>query len=66
MSQPTDMTDETSYGRIYRPENGIIYLYLKDDVSFDIEDAKQLVRDVQSLDDSGQARLLLVQGTVMI
>ena len=53
-------TIEAGYGRMTRRENGIIYFYMKDDLSVDLPVAQQAVADVCTLDDSGQARLLIV------
>lgn len=55
-------TKQTTYGRIFRHPNGIVYVYMDDDVSVGIDDAKQLVIDVRALDNSGKARLLIVEG----
>jgi len=54
---------ETEYGRFLRRENGILYLYLNDDLTIDITVAQQMVSAARSLDDSGQIRLLIVYGT---
>lgn len=63
MSQePVNEVIHAGYGRIFRHPNGIIYIYLADDVSLNIDDARQLVTDVRKLDNSGQARLLIIQG----
>jgi len=56
-------TKETKYGRVWRHENGLVYFYFHDGVSVCIEDARQIVELVRSLDDSGQVRLLIVQGS---
>lgn len=53
---------EAQYGRVFRHENGLIFIYLKDDTSINLQQAQKLVEDVRTLDDSGQARLLVVQG----
>ncbi len=64
MSQePVTEVIHAGYGRIFRHPNGIIYVYMADDLSVNVEDAKQLVSDVRQLDSSGQARLLIIQGT---
>ena len=55
-------TRVTDYGRIWRHENGLVYFYFHDDVSVCFEDAREIVELVRSLDDSGQIRLLIVQG----
>ncbi|MCA9917851.1 MAG: hypothetical protein KC445_07870 [Anaerolineales bacterium] len=53
---------ETSYGRIYQHDNGIIYIHVNDNVSLDLPDAIQIVADIRAFDSSGKARLLVVQG----
>lgn len=64
MSQPsTHNVINAVYGRMFRHENGIIYLYMDNGVSVDIPEAQQLVQDVQSLDNSGKARLLIVHAS---
>ena len=55
-------TKETKYGRIRRHDNGLVYFYFHDGISVCLEDARQIVELIRSLDDSGQARLLIVQG----
>lgn len=63
MSQhPAPDMMHTGYGRIFRHPNNIIYIYMADDISLSIEDARQLVLDARKLDNSGQARLLIVEG----
>ena len=63
MSQsPNPDIMHTGYGRIFLHPNGIVYIYMADDVSMGIEDARQLVLDVRKLDSSGKARLLIVEG----
>lgn len=64
MSQPppSDIL-HANYGRIFRHPNGIVYLYLADHFSLKIGDAKQIVNDVRNLDNSGRARLIVVQGS---
>lgn len=61
--QTTAQAINAIYGRLSLQENGIIYWYLPDGVSVDISEAQQLVQDVRTLDNSGSARLLIVQGT---
>ena len=51
-----------SYGRLFQHENGIIYLYIKDDLSIDMDIARQMVVDIRSLDNSGDAHMIIVQG----
>ena len=62
MSQQSNQIKQTPYGRIFRHTNGIIYIYWRDNKSFTIHDARQIVADSRALDDSGRARLLVVQG----
>lgn len=52
----------TKYGRVFQHENGLVHIYLNDDLSLDLPTAQQLVEDVRALDSSGQARLLVIQG----
>ena len=53
---------ETVYGRIFLHENGVVYIYFRDCTPIDLKVAQTLVDDVRALDDSGQTRLLVVQG----
>ncbi|MFZ1401220.1 MAG: hypothetical protein WAS33_30230 [Candidatus Promineifilaceae bacterium] len=52
----------TMYGRIFRHENSIVYIYMRDNISLTIQEAQTLVEDVRALDNSGQVLLLIVQG----
>lgn len=52
----------TAYGLIFRHVNGIVFIFMKDDLSISLPIAEKLVEDVRALDNSGQARLLIVQG----
>lgn len=54
---------KTGYGRILRRENGIVYIYVDDDVSIDMPEAIQILEDIRALDSSGMAQLLIVQGS---
>ena len=63
MSQlSTHIAINAAYGRMFRHENKIIYLYVDNGLSIEMPEAQQLVQDVQSLDNSSKARLLIVQG----
>lgn len=53
----------TVYGRILRHENGIVYIYVADNMSIDLPQATQIVNDIVAFDDSGKVRLLIKQGT---
>ncbi|MCA9943691.1 MAG: STAS/SEC14 domain-containing protein [Ardenticatenaceae bacterium] len=61
-SQLTRQMIETKYGRIFQGENGLVYFYMRDNMSVSGADAKQMVRDVCSLDESGKVRLVIVPG----
>lgn len=54
---------ETSYGRVFRHENGIVYIYVDNNASINLPEAVQIIEDICAFDDSGQARLLVVQGS---
>ncbi|WP_420628813.1 hypothetical protein [Candidatus Leptofilum sp.] len=60
--QAAKQTKDAAYGRISLHENGIIYVAMKDFTPLNLENAKQLVADVQSIDSSGQALLLIESG----
>lgn len=63
MSQHPHTDDQKAdYGRVFRHDNGIVYIYLIDDISIDLQKAQALVAEVRALDSSGQARLLVRQG----
>lgn len=53
---------ETVTSRFIFHENGILYLYIHDDLSIDEPQARQMVETAQSIDPSGQIRLLIVMG----
>lgn len=53
---------KTEYGRLVLHQNGIVYFHMHDNLSIDVEDARQMVESVRSLDSSGQARLLFIYG----
>ena len=51
------------YGRIFHHDNGIIYIHVIDNASIDLPEAIQIIEDIRALDNSGKARLLVVQGS---
>ncbi len=53
---------ETEYGRFVRHENSILYFYMHNDLLIDVAEAQKMVSDACRLDDSGQARLIVVYG----
>ena len=53
---------EREYGRFIRHENGILYFYMRDNLTIDATEAQQMVSDALALDGSGQIRLLIVFG----
>lgn len=55
-------TVEMSYGRITKQADGILYLFLLDNLCIDVADAQAMVADVRSLAQSDQIRLLIVNG----
>lgn len=61
MAQQKSIKLKTFYGQFLQKENNVIYLYLVDDVAFDLENAQKMVTDVRSLNKSGYGRLLIVQ-----
>ncbi len=50
------------FGRFTRQPNGLIYFYKNNDVAIDIPTAKKFLDVIQTLDDSGAARIVVVQG----
>lgn len=64
VSQPTTNRTvmETSTCRFILHENGILYLYIHDDLSIDGSEAQQMVHDALSIEHSGQTRLLISIG----
>lgn len=60
-----DETSETisgPFGRFTRQANGLIYFYKQDDLAINTTTAQDFLEIIQSLDDSGRARILVVQG----
>lgn len=51
-----------TFGRFTRKENGIIYFYKVDDIAIDQAIAKKFLEIIHELDNSGAARILVVQG----
>ncbi|MAT99654.1 MAG: hypothetical protein CL608_21135 [Anaerolineaceae bacterium] len=50
------------HGRFTRQENGLIHFYKTDGVTIDEATALQYLESVRALDDSGTARVLVIQG----
>ena len=50
------------FGRFTRQANGLIYFYKQDDLAIDTSTAQKLLDVIHALDDSGAARILVVQG----
>jgi hypothetical protein len=55
-------TIEGPHGRFTRQENGLIYFYKSDNVTIDKAAALEYLTSIRALDDSGTARLIVVQG----
>jgi hypothetical protein len=55
-------TVETANSRFVFHENGILYLYVRDDLSIDVPVAQEMVQNAQKIDPSGHTRLLIVCG----
>lgn len=51
-----------TFGRFTCKENGIIYFYKVDDIAIDQATAKKFLEIIRELDNSGAARILVVQG----
>ncbi|MCC6602387.1 MAG: hypothetical protein IT327_04210 [Anaerolineae bacterium] len=64
MSQQTTnkTTVETANSRFVFHENGILYLYVRDDLSIDVPVAQEMVQNAQEIGPSGHTRLLIVCG----
>ncbi|MBK8903093.1 MAG: hypothetical protein IPM53_18025 [Anaerolineaceae bacterium] len=50
------------FGRLIRQENGLIYFYKADGITIDKPMAIKFIEIVSELDDSGSARVLVIQG----
>ncbi len=50
------------HGRFVRQENGLIYSYKTDNVTIDKATALENLKSIRALDDSGMARLIVIQG----
>lgn len=55
-------TLEGPHGRFTRQENGLIYFYKLDDLTIDKAAALEYLTIIRALDDSGTARLIVIQG----
>lgn len=62
VSQTKNKIIKSKYGRIVQHGNGLIYFFIQDDLSIDSDSAKEMVEIVTGLDNSGQVRLVIVQG----
>ena len=51
-----------AHGRFTRQENGLIYFYKADGIVTEKASALEYLESVRALDDSGTARLIVVQG----
>lgn len=51
-----------SFGRFTREENGLIYFYKADDIAIDKPTAEKFLGIVDTLDGSGAANIIVVQG----
>jgi hypothetical protein len=51
-----------TFGRFTRKENGLIYFYKVDDIAIDKVTAMKFLEAVRELDDSGSAKILVIQG----
>lgn len=50
------------FGRLVRKENGVIYYYKQDDLVTDSATAVLILAAISQLDNSGQARIIVIQG----
>ena len=55
-------TIQGPHGPFARQENGLIYFYKNDGVTIDKATALEYLKSVRALDDSGKARLIVIQG----
>lgn len=55
-------TVSSSVGSFTRKENGLIYFYKTNDLSIDKETAEHFLELFSQLDDSGQGKLIVIQG----
>ena len=62
MDNNNSMTITGPYGRFTRKENGLIYFYKANDIAIDKSMAVQFLEIIRDLDDSGAARVIVVQG----
>ena len=61
-SQSAPSPHEMAYGRIEKQPDGLIHLYLHDNLNINLALAQQMVADVRAIAQSEQIRLLLVYG----
>ena len=61
-NQSIEKEIQTESGRVVLHKNGLVYFHMRDNLSIDVEVAKQMVESVRALDGSGQARLLFIYG----
>lgn len=62
MNDDKSTTITGSFGRFTLKENGIVYFYKEDDIAIDKSTAVEFLEIIRQLDDSGSARVLVVQG----
>jgi hypothetical protein len=55
-------TIDGACGRFILQENGIIYFYKKDNIVIDETTAQACIESIQALDNSGRAKLMVIQG----
>lgn len=61
MNEP--QTIVKSFGRFVRRENGLIYFYKADGITLNGHTAIQLLKTVRELDNTGQARIIIIMGS---
>ncbi|MCA9955214.1 MAG: hypothetical protein H6657_10915 [Ardenticatenaceae bacterium] len=50
------------FGHFIRRANGLVYFYKRDDLAIDMSTAEKFLDTVRVLDDSGDARVMVIQG----
>lgn len=55
-------TIDSPYGQVLYKDNGLVYYYKTDDLSMDQQAAKELLKTLRTIDDSGAIKIIVVQG----
>lgn len=60
--EPDKQTISSPFGNFMRGENGLVYFHKTNDLSIDKQTAEKLLEIISKLDDSGAAKVVVIQG----